>query len=155
MASTPRTYEIVRTFDVPLDFAYRWCTDFTPEDRRLQGEKGYRKLIRKTARTVVYEDLTDSPNGWMWSRQTVTLRPPDGWRAIAAGNYRTWKLQHMLRPMAANRTQFTLRGERRATTLGGRNPTRSAMEHELHTMWRNLGRAMERDYRARRTGRSR
>jgi len=148
-------YEIKRTFRAPLSFAYGWCTDYTARDRKLQGDPGSRQLIRKTSRTVVYEDLNETPHGWMWSRQTVTLRPPNRWTAIAVGNYRTWDLEYSLRELPNGQTEFTMRGKRRATPLGVKNPTKAALERELHTMWRNLGTALERDYRSSRPKRSR
>jgi hypothetical protein len=147
MTGPVKIYQIKRTFRAPLDFAFAWCTDYTAGDRKLQGEAGFRKIIRKTPRTMVYEDLTDTPHGWEWSRQTVTLHPPDRWTAIAAGNYRTWNLEYSLRELPNGRTEFTMRGKRRATSLA-KNPPKVVLEKELHTMWRNLGRALERDYRA-------
>lgn len=140
-------YEIKRTFRAPLGFAYSWCTDYTERDRDLQGETGSRQILRKTARTAVYEDLTPTTHGWMWSRQTVRLHPPNRWTAVAVGNYRTWTLEYSLRPLGPGRTEFTMRGKRRSTPLGGKNPAKAVLEKELHTMWRNLGSALERDYR--------
>jgi hypothetical protein len=150
MSSPVRVYQIRMTFRAPLRFAYAWCTDYSEEDRKLEGDPGSRQIIRKGARTVVYEDLNETPHGWMWSRQTVTLHPPDRWTATADGNYRTWKLDYSLRELPDGRTEFTMRGRRRATPLGGRNPSKTALEQELREMWDNLGRALERDYRAHR-----
>jgi hypothetical protein len=147
--SSVAEYEIHQTFRAPLPFAYAWCTDFTPADRKLQHETGSRQILRKGSRVVVYEDLTPTPQGWIWSRQTVTLRPPNRWTAVAVGNQRTWNLVYSLRELPDGRTEFTMRGRRRATALGGRNPAKRVLEKELHTMWRNLGRALEKDYRAR------
>ena len=88
MSAPVSVYKIKRTFRAPIAFAYHWCTDYTEADRELQGESGYRQIIRKSPRRVVYEDLTPTPRGWMWSRETVTLLPPDRWHAVAVGNYR-------------------------------------------------------------------
>jgi hypothetical protein len=155
MASRLAVYQIRTIFRAPLAFSYDWCTDYTTYDRKLQGETGSRQILRKSRRTVVYEDLTPSPHGWMWSRQTVTLHPPDRWTAIASGNYRTWDLVYSLKELPGGRTEFTMRGVRRATPLGGRNPAKPTLERELRVMWRNLGRALERDYRAQRRRRKR
>jgi hypothetical protein len=141
-------YEIKTTFHAPLDFAFAWCTDYTDADRKLQGDPGTRQIIRKTSRTAVYEDLNETPHGWMWSRQTVAFHPPNRWTAVAVGNYRTWDLVYSLRELPNGSTEFTMRGKRRATRLGGKNPSKAVLEKELRTMWRNLGRALERDYRA-------
>jgi len=149
MSSAVAVYQIKRTFRVPADFAYAWCTDYTESDRELQRETGSRQILRKTSRGAVYEDLTPTPEGWMWSRQTVTFHPPDRWTATAEGNYRTWDLVYTVRPVSNGRSEFIMRGKRRATRLGVKNPPKSVLESELHTMWRNLGSAMERDYRKR------
>jgi hypothetical protein len=148
MSSSPAVYEIRTTFHAPLDFAYAWCTDYAPEDRKLEGDPGSRQILWKGKRTAVYEDLNDTPHGWMWSRQTVTLRPPNRWHAVALGNYRTWNLDYSLRQLPDGRTEFHMRGVRRATPLGVRNPSKRVLEKELRDMWGNLGRALERDYRA-------
>ncbi|MCI4360619.1 MAG: hypothetical protein L3J91_02860 [Thermoplasmata archaeon] len=146
-------YEIRMTFRVPLEFAYRWCTDYSAEDRKLEGEKGSRQIIDRRARTVVYEDLDATPHGWMWSRQTVTLRPPDRWHAEALGNYRTWSLDYRLRALPDGQTEFRMVGRRRATPLGVRNPQKQVLQKELLDMWGHLARAMEQEYRRSRRGR--
>lgn len=141
-------YRIRLTFRAPLKFAYAWCTDYSPEDRKLEGDPGQRQILRKRGRTVVYEDLNETPHGWMWSRQTVTLHPPDRWTATAEGNYRTWELVYTLRELPGDRTEFTMVGKRRATPLGVRNPSKRQLEKELTEMWRNLSRALEKEYRS-------
>lgn len=153
MSNPVSIYEVKEIFRVPLDFAYRWCTDYTEADRELEGDPGSRQIIRKNSRTAVYEDLNETPHGWMWSRQTVTFRPPNRWHAVAIGNYRTWNLDYSLRELPGGRTEFSMRGERRATPLGVKNPPKTVLERELQAMWRNLGRALERDYRASRSKR--
>ncbi|MHB1435121.1 MAG: hypothetical protein ACYCPN_01670 [Thermoplasmata archaeon] len=154
MPSRVATYRIRRVFRVPADFAYAWCTDYTELDRKLEGEDGSRRILRTTARRVVYEDLTPTPDGWAWSRYTVTVKPPNAWSATAVGNYRSWRLDYRLRPLPGGTTEFTLRGRRRATMLGRKNPARATLERELSTLWRRLGSAMEREYRTTRQGRS-
>jgi hypothetical protein len=148
MAARVAVYAIRAIFSAPLPFAYAWCTDYTPDDRRLEGDPGSRKILRKGTRRVVYEDLNETPTGWMWSRQTVRLQPPDRWQAVAIGNYRTWNLDYALRALPDGRTEFTMRGERRATPLGVRNPPKAVLEKELRQMWGHLGRNLEQDYRA-------
>ena len=72
-------YQIRVEFRAPLDFAFAWCTDFSPEDSRLEGERYQRKVIERTLRRVVFEDLEETGTGWVWSRDVVDLRPPDRW----------------------------------------------------------------------------
>src|SRR5688572_1520356 len=53
-------YRIRVAFRVPLDFAFAWCTDYTPDDAKLEGESYRRKIIERTARRVVLEDLEET-----------------------------------------------------------------------------------------------
>lgn len=148
-------YRIERSFGVPLAFAFRWCTDYTPEDGKLAGDGHLRRILRKSPRITVFEDLYDYPEGWFWSRQTVTLHPPNRWTARADGNYRTWDLEYSLRRIDDTTTRFRFWGLRRAAGLGTRNPPQRAMKKELGDMWSNYARAMESDYRSRATWRRR
>jgi len=141
-------YEIRSKFRAPLPFVFEWCTDYSSDDPRLEKENYTRKILGRKGRRVTYEDLYDTPNGWMWSHQTVTLHPPNRWHAEALGNYREWSLEYTLKELPDGRTELTLRGQRRPTPLGGRNPPKARLERELRASWRNFGRALERDYRA-------
>jgi hypothetical protein len=149
----PTTYRLRARFHAPLDFAYRWCTDYTAEDPELGKEDAVRKILRKSRRTVVYEDLTERPSGWWWSHQTVTLQPPNGWHAEAVGSHRTWKIDYRLRRLPNGSTELSFRGRRYPTEFGGPNPSQSSMVHELTALWKNYGRALEKDYRTSQKGR--
>jgi hypothetical protein len=96
---------------------------------------------------VSYEDLDDTPGGWMWTRWSVTLTPPDRWHAEALGNYRDWKLDYSLRSLADGRTELILRGRRRPAVLGKANPPKAELEGSLRKDWTQFGRALEADYR--------
>ncbi|MFZ0830291.1 MAG: hypothetical protein WCB18_02920 [Thermoplasmata archaeon] len=50
MTSSISIYEIHVTFRAPLAFAYAWCTDYTPADRKLEGDPGSRQILRKGRR---------------------------------------------------------------------------------------------------------
>jgi hypothetical protein len=141
-------YEVRSTFRAPLPFVFEWCTDYTPGDPSLEKEPFTRRILERSRRRAVYEDLFDTPNGWMWSHQVVTLRPPNRWHAEATGSHRTWSLDYVLTELPDGGTELWLRGERTPTPLAGRNPPKARLEKELRTSWKNYGRALERDYRA-------
>ena len=141
-------YEIRARFRAPLPFVFRWCTDYASDDGRRAQEPYERRVLERTARRVVLEDLESTDHGWAWKRTTVTLDPPDHWRAESVGNYRWFRLHYRLRPLQDGTTELRLRGDRRATALGGRNPSRAVLERELVELWARLGRSLEQDYRA-------
>ena len=140
-------YSIRQAFDAPVDFVFRWCTDYTPEDPRLGKEVKERRILERSEGKVVYEDLEPTPGGWHWSRVDVTLHPPDRWTARIRGNHRDWRLEYTLRSLPGNRSELFWTGVRRPALLGTENPSRRSLEREMHQLWGNYARVLERDYR--------
>lgn len=142
------TYEFGGTFSAPLEFVYHWCLDYSPDDAKLSKENFVRKIVHRSGSGVVYEDLEEGPGGWMWSHVVVTKHPPDAWHAEITGSHRDWSLDYTLRELPEGGTRLVARGRRSPTAIGEPNPRRGELERELCEMWRNYGRALERDYRA-------
>ncbi len=133
-------------FRVPLDFAFRWCTDYTPEDAALEGETYQRRVVERTPHRVVFEDLEEGESGWVWSRDVVTLRPPNRWHAEAVGSHRDMTADYVLSKLPEGRTQFELRWWRKPTALGKKIP-RAQREKETTEAWKKFAKAMEKEYR--------
>jgi hypothetical protein len=148
------TYEAHAEFRAPMDFVFRWCTDYTPEDSKLEKEAYQRRILRRSPREVVYEDLDDTPDGWFWAHHVVRLHPPDRWHSDSVGSHRLYSLDYRLTPLSGNRTRLTLRARRRRYGVGGKNPSVRTWKRHTETLWKNFARELERDYRkARRAGR--
>jgi hypothetical protein len=144
----PRTvlYTVRATFRAPLPYVLQWCTDYSPQDSGLEGEHFRRQILERTRSRVVYEDLDQTADGWMWSRWIVTIQPPDGWHGDAVGNYRTWSIDYRLKGLSGDRTQLTLRGRRTPNLLGTKNPPKAELERGLTKTWAKFARALEADY---------
>ncbi len=140
------------SFRAPLDFVYRWCTDYTPEDAALEKETYERKIVEQTPRRVVFEDLEDSPNGWDWSRAVVSLRPPNRWHMDAVGNNRDVAADYVLSSLANGWTRLDLRWKRRPKVPDAKRRTKAEREASATRAWHHFAAALERDYkRSRRT----
>jgi hypothetical protein len=140
-------YEVRASFRAPLDFVYRWCTDYTPNDGRYEGESYQRRILRRTAREVIYEDLEDTKEGWFWTHHVVRLLPPDRWHSDSVGSHRAYSLDYRLTKMPGDQTQLILTARRRPYGVGGKNPPRPPWERSVAKSWRAFGRVLERDYR--------
>src|SRR5437870_11934124 len=81
-------YRVRVSFRAPIDFVFAWCTDYTPGDAALEKEAYERKIIERTSRSVVFEDLEEYKAGWDWSTAVVSLRPPNRWHMDGMGNNR-------------------------------------------------------------------
>jgi hypothetical protein len=139
-------YHVRAYFRAPLDFVFRWCTDYTVHDAQLEGEHYQRRILRNTRRRVVYEDLEESPNGWNWARYTVWLGPPGDWRAERVGNYLDASLRYRLTRLANERTRLDLIWRRKPTKLAPRF-SKSEIERGTELAWKRFARALESDYR--------
>jgi len=139
-------YRIRVAFRVPLEFAFAWCTDYTPQDGSLEGESYQRKIIERTPRRVIFEDLEETASGWVWSRDVVTLRPPNRWHMDGVGNRRDVTAEYRLSRLSDGRTQLELRWWRRPKPPGKKTP-RAQREEEATRAWKRFAAAMERDYR--------
>ena len=146
-ASSGTRLHVATTLRVPLKFAFRWCTDFRADDARREGEKYQRRILEKTPRRVVYEDLESDPAGWRWARHVVTLRPPDRWHSDSVGNYREATLDYRLTALGRERTRIELTWTRRSTPLAGRSASRRSIEAGTHAAWRRFAKSMESEYR--------
>lgn len=140
-------YEVRCEFRAPLEFVYRWCTDYTPEDAKYESENYQRRILRRSSREVVYEDLEETPQGWVWSRHVVRLQPPSHWHSDSVGSHRSISLDYRLSRLPGGRTQLVLTARRRPTVLGGKNPAKSQWERSVRRTWAGFARALERDFR--------
>ena len=139
-------YRISVSFRVPLAFAFAWCTDYTPEDAKLEGDSYERKIVERTPRRVVLEDLYDTKAGWIWSREVVTLQPPNRWHMDGVGNQRDATADYLLTPLPGGRTRLELRWRRRPKASEAAKLTKAQREAKALQAWKRFGTAMERDY---------
>ena len=146
-------YRIKVAFKVPMDYAFAWCTDYTPEDGRLEGEKYVRRIIERTSRRVIFEDLEDTKDGWLWNRDVVTLRPPNRWHMDGIASRADVTADYFLTTLPNGRTQLDLRWRRRPR-VPGKQLTKKQREASTLVAWKRFGAAMERDYKAGRGPRS-
>ena len=140
-------YHISAIFDAPLPFVFGWCTDFQPRDNELEKEEYSRKIIERSSKRVVYEDVFEAADGWRWARHVVTLRPPDGWHSESVGNYRDASLDYALTPLSTGGTRLDLRWRRRPTGLARRRPSKAEIERSSTAGWKNYAKELEKDYR--------
>ena len=150
--SSWRNYGISVIFRAPLSFAFDWCTDYTPDDGKYAGEDKSihlrRRIISKSRRRVVFENLYDVPSGWGWERHRVNLLPPNRWHCEGRGNYHESVLDYRLIPLSRNRTRLEMRWKSRPAELAtGPRPSRQAVERAVANLWKRRARALERDFR--------
>jgi hypothetical protein len=148
-------YHVTAVFRAPLPYVFSWCTDFDPHDDRREKDRYTRKIVERKPRQVVFEDLTDSDQGWNWARHVVRLRPPNRWHSDSVGSHRTLTLDYVLTPLPRGRTRLDLRWKRRRTALATSKLSKRVVEKSTTRAWRNFARELEKDYRKSRKPRRR
>jgi hypothetical protein len=146
-----REYHVSVVFHAPLPFVFAWCTDYSPNDANLAGEDKMihlrRRIVSRTARQVVFENMYDEGRGWAWERHTVTLKPPNRWHSDGFGNYHEAHLDYRLKELPNDRTEFDMRWRSRSTSLSkGRLPPRETVERFVQELWHRRGQVLEREY---------
>ena len=150
-------YEIRVTFRAPLPYVFRWLTDYSPQDPTLEKGTYQRKVIARSRKGAVLEDLTDTKRGWEWYRSVVTLHPPDRWHAELRGNVPDWSLDYRLTPLAPGRTRLTIRWHIRPQPRFPYHPIppKAATERMMRRLWKHFAEALDRDYRRAQRSRTR
>ncbi len=141
-------YAIDVDLRAPLPFVFAWCTDYREDDAERAGERYRRKVIGRTGRRVVFEDLEEDDAGFNWSRVECDLRPPAHWHAERRGNRREVSVDYRLVPLGPERTRLEIRLRRRDLLPGVRRLPKRRREALLAREWARFRSALEHDYRA-------
>lgn len=69
-------YCFSQRFSVPARKAYKWCTDYSPEDHALMGDKAAeRQITRVTDTTIILTDIFHTSSGPVEKQKLVQLYP--------------------------------------------------------------------------------
>ena len=138
--------ELKVTFRAPLRFVFSWCTDYQPSDSKLEKEDYVRKIIERTSRRVIFEDLQEMRDGWSWQRATVSLYPPNRWHMNNIGNRRDVKADYILTNLADGRTRLYLSWKVWPKTPAASKLSKADRERSVSSAWKKFGVALEKDY---------
>jgi hypothetical protein len=69
-------YCFTQRFSVPARKAYKWCTDYSPEDHALMGdEAAERQITHITDTTIILTDIFHTSSGSVEKQKLVQLYP--------------------------------------------------------------------------------
>jgi hypothetical protein len=142
-------YRIRVMFHAPLDYVFRWCTDYRRDDGKRAGESFVRRVIERRQGEIILQDLWKSNGRWMLNENRTTLFPPNRWHVDSFGTTRVLSLDYTLRALPRGRTQLDIRARRRPTGMNPLRISRREYEANLSQLWRGFARSLDRDYRAR------
>src|SRR5437667_6331671 len=147
-------YRIRVSFGVPLDFAFAWCTDYTPEDASWAGGSYQRKTIPRTPGRGIVEEREQTDDRRNGAQYVATLRPPNKLNMHGTGNRRDVTADYVLSRSPDGRTRLDLRWSRRPKVPETKRLTKVEREASAMRAWKHFAVAMERDYRRSRRSRT-
>jgi hypothetical protein len=143
-----RTYHLTKVLNAPLNFAYRWCTDFRDSDPQITGSKNKREILEKTKARVIYTIRYEN-RGRTWNAvNIVTLHPPRSWHLDSRGEEDDEIGEYRLSRLGPSKTRLDMTFVERWKFRGF--PSNAEYLKQIHNVWDKYAAALDKDYRRRR-----
>jgi hypothetical protein len=139
-------YKHSHVFNVPIKFAYDWCTDYSPEDSKIVGSKFPRIILEKTRKRVVYAGYKRGEEGKpKLAVRVVTLHPETySWHLDYFAEEDLEVGEYKLTSLGPNKTRLEMVLDNK--WKHGKGPSKKDFEAETTKTWDKFAPALERDY---------
>jgi len=155
-------YRFTVSLPASAEAAYRWATDYQPDDPARMGEVGRRRIERLADGALILTDTVRTAHGTVTKSRLVRLRPrARSWtNTHLAGPFRHSQFLYRILPRGPRRSTLEFIGlqvERSPRALSAQDLARRArtVARGDAATWRRLVRAMEADLGPRRRRRRR
>lgn len=139
------TYKISQSFKAPLDFVFRWCTDFREDDAKMTGSKAKRTFLERTDKRIVWITQYKEDGKSKEGVRAVWLHAPDSWSLDTCGDQHELG-EYKLTEKGKNKTRLDMKFQ---ISYSGKNEVeeRKKWEKEVGEEWEIFRRHLEDDYR--------
>ncbi|MEM3670670.1 MAG: hypothetical protein QW767_02885 [Thermoprotei archaeon] len=96
------------TFDAPLKYVYKWCTDFREDDVRIAGWSSRRHILEKSARRCVWISHYRLGDADLEAVRIVSLTPPS-WHLDGLGDDLDEFGDYRLESLGKKKTRLVMR----------------------------------------------
>ena len=147
------TYRFTQRFNVPARLAYKWSTDYRPNDLILMKEKGQRRIQKITKDTILLTEEVWNERKKIKKTKLVRLNPAGlSWFNVhISGPNRHSMFLYRIVPEGTTRSRLTFTGL--LVVHGDSRVSQQRLRHiasrERHydaNAWKHLARAMAADY---------
>ncbi len=101
-------YRLTQKFDAPLEYVFKWCTDFREDDNRLIGSRTKRKILEKNSQRVIWRVSYNEGKEAREGVRAVWLHPPDRWTLDTCGDGREVG-DYKLKALGKNKTRLDMK----------------------------------------------
>jgi len=138
------TYRVSKTFNAPLGFVYRWCTDYREDDLKMIGSSNRRKIIERSKSRVVWRVIGKNGGKGYEGVRVVWLKPPNSWHLDTCGDKREVG-EYGLTRLGKTRTRLDMKFEVTYDDLS-KVESRKSWEADARSEWDTYGKHLEGDY---------
>lgn len=145
------TYKVSVTFNAPIDFVFKWCTDFREDDGKMTGSKTKRHFLERTKKRIIWVVSYNEGGEPKEGVRVVRLMPPDAWHFDTCGDSREAG-DYKLVSLSKNKTRLDLVFN---VTYDNRKDveSRDTWQKETKDLWAVYSKYLEKDYKAETGGR--
>ncbi len=144
MYTRSHTFHVSKIIEAPLQFAYRWCTDYRESDPRILGSKNRRKILFKSKNRAVYVSLYVRQGKQRSAVNVVTLHPPAAWHLDFIGDDDDESGDYHLTRLGPKRTRLEMKFSESYKMRDP--PTKPADIKSTSQVWDKYVTALEKDY---------
>jgi hypothetical protein len=146
-------YSFSQRFSFPTRKAYKWCTEYDPQDPALMGEDGAeRQITHLTDTTIILTDIFHTSNGRVEKQKLVQLYPDRlSWISThwtGPNKYSQFIYEILAEGNSASRLNFTglhLEYEKENLDIEGIKSLADKLKEEDSAVWRRLAKAMAKE----------
>ena len=143
-------YRFSQRFSVPARKAYKWCTDYGPDDHALMGdEAAERQITRVTDTTIILTDIFHTSSGPVEKQKLVQLYPDRlcwvSTHLTGPNRYSQFIYEISAEGNSASHLDFTalhLEYERKKLDSDGAKSLADKLKKEDSAAWKLLAKAM-------------
>jgi len=139
------TYHVSKTFNAPLGFVYKWCTDFQEDDLKMVRSNVKRKIIERTKLHVAWRIAPAGGSRGHPGIRSVWLRPPNKWRLDTSGDKHLTG-DYTLTRLGKKKSRLDMKFTETSVDRNRLEP-KTTWEAETMEEWDAYGRYLEKDYR--------
>jgi hypothetical protein len=140
-------FSLSKTIDAPLDYVYRWCTDFAAVQRAVPTAP--RRIVQATKSRVVYVELYEGADSQRRvGVDIVSLKPPNSWHMEYVGEDNEEIAEYRLKKLGERRTRIDIRFRNKwKGSLSLSTEEKQKIENDV---WDKYIAAIEKDFKQRR-----
>ena len=103
------TGRLSKIIDAPIRYVYDWCTDFRPDDAKLEGSKSRHRVMRVSPQRLVRVKVaSNGAKNPPMNVELVRLSPPNAWHKDTIGEEDLDSMDYKLTALGPNKTRMSL-----------------------------------------------